>query len=60
MTKAMTIKPRRKAARGRLEDGAPNPIDVHVGARMRLRRNLLGVYRRLKLTPLEPRIGVLF
>ena len=56
MTKAMTIKPRRKAARGRLEDGAPNPIDVHVGARMRLRRNLLG----LSQTELGEKIGLTF
>ena len=31
------------SARGRLPDGQPNPIDTHVGQRMRLRRNLLGL-----------------
>ena len=35
--------PRRKANRGRTPAGAPNPIDVHVGSRMRLRRTLLGL-----------------
>jgi len=34
---------RKISTRGRLEDGAPNPVDVHVGARMRLRRTLLGI-----------------
>jgi transcriptional regulator with XRE-family HTH domain len=34
---------RRKANRGRTPAGAPNPIDVHVGTRMRLRRTLLGL-----------------
>lgn len=34
---------RRKANRGRTPSGAPNPIDVHVGNRMRLRRTLLGL-----------------
>ena len=29
--------------RARTIDGAPNPIDIHVGARMRLRRSLLGL-----------------
>lgn len=33
----------KKANRGRMPSGAPNPIDVHVGNRMRLRRNLLGI-----------------
>lgn len=32
----------RKASRGRMPSGAPNPVDVHVGRRIRLRRNLLG------------------
>nr|DAM07964.1 MAG TPA: helix-turn-helix domain protein [Caudoviricetes sp.] len=35
-----TPKPSR---RGRTPDGAPNPIDVHVGSRIRLRRTLLGL-----------------
>ncbi len=29
--------------RGRSDRGVPNPIDVHVGSRMRLRRTLLGM-----------------
>ena len=29
--------------RGRLADGSPNPIDVHIGARIRIRRTLLGM-----------------
>ncbi|CAA7622185.1 Uncharacterized HTH-type transcriptional regulator Smed_0045 [Candidatus Terasakiella magnetica] len=34
---------RKKANRGRTPAGGPNPIDVHVGSRMRLRRTLLGL-----------------
>jgi len=34
---------RKISTRGRLDDGSANPIDVHVGARMRLRRTLLGL-----------------
>jgi transcriptional regulator with XRE-family HTH domain len=34
---------RRVSSRGRLDDGSANPVDVHVGARMRLRRTLLGM-----------------
>lgn len=33
----------RRASRGRTPSGKPNPIDVHVGARVRLRRTLLGM-----------------
>ena len=33
----------RKTTRGRNDDGSPNAVDVHVGARMRLRRTLLGM-----------------
>ena len=33
----------KKASRGRTPSGQPNPIDVHVGNRMRLRRTLLGL-----------------
>ena len=33
----------KKSSRGRLADGRPNPIDVHVGSRIRLRRQLLGL-----------------
>lgn len=32
-----------KAARGRTPQGAPNPIDVHVGKRIKMRRSLLGM-----------------
>ena len=31
------------SVRGRLSDGAPNPIDVYVGSRVRMRRALLGM-----------------
>ena len=34
---------RRVSSRGRTASGKPNPIDVHVGARVRLRRTLLGM-----------------
>jgi len=34
---------RRTSSRGRTPSGNPNPIDVHVGARVRLRRTLLGM-----------------
>ena len=33
----------RKHSRGRTLTGQPNPVDVHVGARVRLRRTLLGM-----------------
>lgn len=33
----------KKISRGRTPEGAPNPIDVHVGNRIRLRRTLLGL-----------------
>jgi transcriptional regulator with XRE-family HTH domain len=33
----------RRAARGRLADGSANPIDVHVGNRVRMRRTLMGL-----------------
>ena len=33
----------RRASRGRTPSGRPNPIDVHVGNRVRLRRTLLGM-----------------
>lgn len=41
--KMATGQPRRKNSRGRLPSGAPNPIDSHVGMRVRLRRTLLGM-----------------
>lgn len=30
-----------KSIRGRVENNAPNPVDIHVGSRIRLRRNIL-------------------
>lgn len=33
----------KKSSRGRTSDGSPNPIDVHVGSRVKLRRTLLGM-----------------
>lgn len=35
------VKKRKSPSRGRLPNGAPNPIDVHVGKRIKLRRRLL-------------------
>lgn len=35
--------PVRRSGRGRTPSGKPNPIDVHVGSRVRLRRTLLGM-----------------
>ncbi|GAB3122157.1 hypothetical protein GCM10027256_14300 [Novispirillum itersonii subsp. nipponicum] len=32
-----------RSLRGRMPDGAPNPVDVHVGSRVRLRRMLMGL-----------------
>ncbi|RAU21747.1 transcriptional regulator [Paramagnetospirillum kuznetsovii] len=34
---------KRRPSRGRLADGSANPIDAHVGTRLRLRRTLLGM-----------------
>ena len=36
-------KKRRISSRGRLADGSANPIDIHVGSRVKLRRTLLGM-----------------
>ena len=33
----------RKSSRGRTPEGLPNPVDVHVGARVKMRRSLLGM-----------------
>ncbi len=33
----------RGSSRGRTQQGNPNPVDVHVGGRIRLRRTLLGM-----------------
>ena len=38
----MTLQKSNKASRGRTPSGQPNPIDIHVGNRIRLRRTILG------------------
>ena len=38
-----TIKTIKRQSRGRCPDGAPNPIDVYVGHRLKARRLLLGM-----------------
>ena len=40
---AKTRAPIRRSGRGRTPSGKPNPIDAHVGGRVRLRRTLLGM-----------------
>lgn len=40
---AEKIVTRRHSSRGRTASGKPNPVDVHVGGRVRLRRTLLGM-----------------
>jgi len=42
--------------RGRLSDGTPNPIDVHVGIRIRLRRTMLGISQE----KLAEKLGITF
>jgi|TARA_R110000751_G_scaffold54285_4_gene116884 transcriptional regulator with XRE-family HTH domain len=39
----MIVKNTRGRGRGRTATGKPNPVDIHVGARVRLRRTLLGM-----------------
>ena len=39
----MTAETFKRSSRGRTPTGQPNPIDVHVGNRIRLRRTLLGL-----------------
>lgn len=39
----MTAETNKRSSRGRTPTGQPNPIDVHVGNRIRLRRTLLGL-----------------
>ena len=39
----MITQPTKKSNRGRTPQGEPNPVDVHVGNRIRLRRTLLGL-----------------
>ncbi|MBT4888926.1 MAG: helix-turn-helix domain-containing protein [Rhodospirillales bacterium] len=43
MTKSSTAKKEKGGKVSRLPPGTPNPVDVHVGGRVRLRRTLLGV-----------------
>ena len=47
----MNLTKSKKASRGRTPSGQPNPIDVHGGNRIRLRRTLLG-YSQEKLASL--------
>lgn len=47
----MNITKSKKTSRGRTPSGQPNPIDVHVGNRIRLRRTILG-YSQEKLAAL--------
>ena len=42
MKAATATRPRKKRSRGSAK-GGPNPVDIHVGARLRLRRTLLGM-----------------
>ncbi len=46
----------RATIRGRIKDGSPNPVDVHVGKRIRLRRTLLGYSQQ----QLAMRLGLTF
>lgn len=39
----MSLKNIKRSSRGRTPTGQPNPIDIHVGNRIRLRRTLLGL-----------------
>lgn len=41
--KGKSVMVNRRSSRGRTADGSPNPIDVHVGARVKMRRSLLGM-----------------
>lgn len=43
MDESKMVKNTRGRGRGRTASGAPNPVDIHVGARVRLRRTLLGM-----------------
>ena len=46
----------RATIRGRIEDGSPNPVDMHVGKRIRLRRTILGYSQQ----QLAMRLGLTF
>ena len=45
-----------RGTRGRLPSGAPNPVDVHVGSRVKLRRTLMGMSQEM----LGEAIGITF
>ena len=51
-----TESPPRRGVKTRPSRGGPNPIDIHVGARVRLRRHLLG----LTLQTLAKAVGVTY
>jgi len=46
----------RQRSRGKRDDGTPNPVDVYVGKRVRLRRHLLG----LSQVELSRQLGITF
>ena len=52
----MTIKKVRTPLRGKLEDGSPHPVDIHVGSRLRLRRGLI----KMSQQKLAEAVGVTF
>lgn len=52
----MAGKPNDKIYRARTESGEPDPVDMHVGARLRLRRTLMG----LSQTELAKSVGLTF
>ena len=43
VVKTPTKSSERRASRGRTGEGGANPVDIHVGNRVRLRRTLLGL-----------------
>ncbi|MBT7504712.1 MAG: helix-turn-helix transcriptional regulator, partial [Rhodospirillales bacterium] len=43
MTKSNSARSEKPRKVRRLPPGTPNPVDIHVGARVRLRRTLLGI-----------------
>lgn len=52
----MTKNNKRQDRSGRMDDGTPNPVDVHIGKRIRLRRNLL----ELSQKALAEKLGLSF
>jgi transcriptional regulator with XRE-family HTH domain len=53
---AKTVRPKKEPARYGRGTGVPNPIDVHVGSRVRMRRLLLGMNQET----LAERLGLTF